>query len=293
MNSNIESWVSEVASQLDLPAKKKAAVISELRTHLQADFSDRLRRGLSEAEATREALAEMGESESVAGELNRIHRPEGSMERSLLAVIIMLAGYFGIVSTKSMIQLFTRLADESGRRGPWWYDQTRLVTDSALGERLLFLLPLVGVAFIVGYIARKRAWRCALLPVFTFQVLFILYVLAVGLIAGVLDEILPYIHWSLAETAELVINALAILGGAHLGAQLARSTAPYRRSLFALFAGMAGIIPAVGLFYIITSVRPAIGMRGLSGLIFFLAPISILMVWGLVLLARRVYRMYA
>ena len=292
MNSNIESWVSAVASQLDLPAKKRAAVISELRTHLQADFSDRLRRGLSEAEATRETLAEMGESESVAGELNRIHRPEGSMERSLLAVIIMLAGYFGILSTKSMIQFFTRLADESGRRGPWWYDQTRLVTDSALGERLLFLLPLVGVAFIVGYIARKRAWRCALLPVFTFQVLFILYVLAVGLIAGVLDEILPYIHWSLAETAELVINALAILGGAHLGAQLARSTAPYRRSLFALFAGMTGTIPAGGLFYIIMSVRPAAGVWNPSGFL-FLAPIVILTVLWLVLLARRVYRMYA
>jgi len=292
MNSNIESWVSEVASQLDLPAKQKAAVISELRTHLQSDFSDRLRRGLSEAEATRETLAEMGEAESVAGELNRIHRPEGSLARTFLGVLIMLAGYFGMLLMRGAVQAFARLADESGWRGPWWYDQIRLVTDSALVERLFFLLPLAGVAFIVGYIARKRAWRCALLPVFGFQVLFILVILAVALISGDLDEILPYMHLSLAETAESVIDALALLGGAHLGVLLARSTSPYRRSLFALFAGIAGIIPAFGLFYIITTLHPAAGIWNLPGFL-FLAPIACLLAWGLVLLARRVYRMYA
>lgn len=292
MNSNIESWVYTVASHLDLPEKRRAAVISELRTHLQADFSDRLRRGLSEAEATRETLAEMGEAESVAGELNHIHRPEGSLERSLLAVIIMLAGYLGISMMKGAVQAYARLADESGRQGHWWYDLARLVNDSALGKRLLFLLPLVGVAFIVGYIARKRAWRCALLPVFSFHVLMILMILVLASISGDLDEILPYIRWSLAGTAELAIDVLAILGGAHLGAQLARSTTPYRRSLFALFAGMTGIIPAVGLCFIIMSVHPAAGIWEPSGLL-FLAPVAILTVWWLVLLARHVYRMYA
>ncbi len=285
MNSNIESWVSEVASQLDLPARKKAAVISELRTHLQADFSDRLRRGLSEAEATRETLAEMGEAESVAGELNHIHRPEGSLARTFLGVLIMLAGYFGILLMTGAVQAYTRLADESGRRGPWWYDLCRLVTDSAIVERLFFLLPLAGVAFIVGYIARKRAWRCALLPVFGFIGLFILLALAVG--AG------PYVRWSLAGTAEKATYALALLVGAHLGVLLARSTSPYRRPLFALFAGIAGIIPAVGLILMTTGVIMSRGhSSGLAGLV-FLAPIVILMVWGLVLLARRVYRMYA
>ncbi len=284
MNSNIESWVSEVASQLDLPAKQEAAVILELRTHLQLDFSDRLRRGLSEAEATRETLAEMGEAESVAGELNHIHRPEGSLARTFLGVLIMLAGYFGIMSMKGVVQTYARLADEYGSRGRWWYDLNTLVTDSALGERLFFLLPLAGVAFIVGYIARKRAWRCALLPVFGFIGLFMLLALAVG--AG------PYMHWSLAETAELAIDALALLGGAHLGVLLARSTSPYRRSLFALFAGMAGIIPAVGLILITTGVITS-RVHGPSWGLVFLAPFFILMVWGLVLLARRVYRMHA
>jgi hypothetical protein len=291
MNSNIESWVSEVASQLDLPTKQEAAVISELRTHLQADFSDRLRRGLSEAEATRETLAEMGESESVAGELNHIHRPEGSLARSFLAVLIMLAGNSGVLLMRGAAQTYTRLADESGRRA--WYDLFRLVTNNAIVERLFFLVPLAGVAFIVGYIARKRAWRCALLPVFAFPVLMILMMLTLALILGDLDEILPYMHWSpsLAGTANFAIEVLAILVGAHLGAQLARSTSPYRRSLFALFAGMAGIIPAVGLILIvISSVYSAAGR--FSGLL-FLAPILILMVWGLVLLARRVYRMHA
>ncbi len=293
MNSNIESWVSEVASQLDLPAKQEAAVISELRTHLQADFSDHLRRGLSEAEATREALAEMGESESVAGELNHIHRPEGSLARIFLGVIIMLAGYFGILLMTGAVQAYSR-PGLFGRREPWWHDLSRLITDSAIVERLFFLLPLAGVAFIVGYIARKRAWRCALLPVFTFQVLFILFILAAALIFGDLDKILPYMHWSLAETAELAIDALALLGGAHLGAQLARSTTPYRRSLFALFGGIAGIIPVVGWIVIMAGVIMAQAHGSLNLVRFLpLAPIVILMAWGLVLLARRVYRMYA
>jgi len=294
MNSSIERWVSEVASQLDLPEKREAAVTSELRTHLQADFSDRLRRGLSEAEATRETLAEMGEAESVAGELNHVHRFEGSLARSFLGVLIMLAGYFGTIVMKGAVPAYARLADESGRQGHWWHNLARLVNDSALGNRLLFLLPLAGVAFIVGYIARKRAWRCALLPVFGFYVFWLLTVLTLALVTGRLDEILPYMHWSLAETAELAIHALVLLGGAHLGVLLARSTSPYRRSLFALFAGIASIVPAVGLFLIIMSVSmsPEPGLRNLPGLL-FLGPIVILMVWGLVLLARRVYRMYA
>ena len=292
MNSNIESWVSEVASQLDLPAKQEAAVISELRTHLQADVSDRLRRGLSEEEAAREALAEMGEAESVAGELNHIHRPEGSLARSLLGVLIMLAGYSGMVLMRGAAQAYTRLANESDRRA--WYDLFRLVTDNAIVERLFFLLPLAGVAFIVGYIARKSAWRCALLPVFGFIGLFILLVLTLALVFGDLDKILPYMHWSLAETAELAIDALALLGGAHLGVLLARSTSPYRRSLFALFAGMAGIVPAVGCIVIVTGVIMAQVHGNFSPVRFLpLAPILILMVWGLVLLARRVYRMHA
>lgn len=282
MNSNIESWVSEVASQLDLPVKKKAAVISELRTHLQADFSDRLRRGLSEAEATREALAEMGEAESVADKLNDIHRPEGSLARSFLGVLIMLAGYFGVSLMRGAAQAYSR-PDVFGGRGLWRHDLSRLVTDSAIVERLFFLLSLAGVAFIVGYIARRRAWRCALLPVFGFMGLFMLLALAAG--AG------PYMRWSLAETAEKATYALALLGGAHLGVLLARSASPYRRSLFALFAGMAGIIPAVGLILVMTGVMTSSG-RGPSWELVFLAPIVILTVWGLALLARRVYRTY-
>ena len=285
MNSNIESWVSEVASQLDLAAKKKAAVISELRTHLQADFSDRLRRGLSEAEATREALAEMGEAESVADKLNHIHRPEGSLARSFLGVLIMLAGYFGIFLMKGAVQAYSR-PDVFGGRGLWRHDLSRLVTDNALVERLFFLLPLAGVAFIVGYIARRQAWWCALLPVFAFVGLFMLLALAVG--AG------PHMHWSLAETADTAIDVLAILVGAHLGALLARSTSPYRRSLFALFAGIAGMVPAAGWVLVMTGVivSEVHGSPTFLGLV-FLAPILILTRWGLVLLARHVYRIYA
>ena len=290
MNSSIESWVSEVASQLDLPEKRKAAVISELRTHLQADVSDRLRRGISEAEATREALAEMGESESVAGDLNHIHRPEGSLARSSLGALIMLAGYFGVLLMIAAAQVYSR-PDVFGGRGLWRHDLSRLITDNAIVERLFFLLPLAGVAFIVGYIARKRAWRCALLPVLAFSVLFMSFAIVAALKAGIIDEVWPF--WSLAETADLAINVLAILVGAHLGALLARSTSPYRRRLFALFAGVGGIVPAAGLILVMTgAITGGDGGPNFWGLV-FLAPIIILMVWGLVLLARRVYRMYA
>lgn len=282
MNDQLEQWMSTVASRLDLPAKQKAAVISELRTHLQADFSDRLCAGLSPAEAARETLAQMGGAESVACELNHVYRPEGTLARTFIGVLIMLVGCEGIAMSRGMIYTLRGLADVLG-----CHDQAReawhWLTHIPQFGVLLVLLPLAGMAFVVGYIARRRAWRCALLP-------------ALGL--GFVGLAYPYLEgaqvywWSALATAagdwHFYAFALAILSGAHLGARLARSPSPYRRSLVALLAGIASVVPVLSWTAVLLT-EPSVTHRSLLGLI-LLPPILTLTVWALAMVVRRAPR---
>jgi len=282
MNDHLETWVSTVASQLELPARQETVVIEELRSHLQADFADRVRGRTPEDEAVRATLAEMGDPGSVAAELNRVHGTEGSLLRASLGVLIMLLGFVGIVAAMDggLVRTLDRLAGVLGRGR--WYGQAQSslhwLLESGLDQRVLFPLLLAGLSFLVGYVARRRGWKCALLPIVGFYGLATLAALAAGGEA----------RFSISGTAEYATYVLAVLAGAHLGARLARSRSPYRRPLFALLAGIAGWIPVLGWMDIASILNPA-SVPSLLGILILAAIVS-LTVLVLAVLARRVHR---
>lgn len=283
MNDHLETWVSTVASQLDLPARQETVVIEELRSHLQADFADRISKGIAEDEAIRATLAETGDPESVAAELNRVHSTEGSLLRTSLGLLIMLLGFVGIVGAMDggLVRTLDRLAAVLGRG--WWYAQAQSSLHSFLGsgldQRVLLPLLLGGLSFLVGYVARRHGWKCALLPIAGFYGLATLGALAFGQ---------GEVRLSVSGTAQYGTYVLAILAGAHLGARLARSTSPYRRPLFALLAGIAIWIPVLGWIDLVFLLNPASAPSLLGILI--LAAIVGLTVVVLVVLARRTHR---
>jgi len=283
MNDHFETWVSTVASQLDLPARQETVVIEELRSHLQADFADRVRGHAPEDEAIRATLAEMGDPESVAAELNRVHRPTSTLLRTALGALIMLLGFVGIIGAMDggLVRTLDRLAAVLGRG--WWYAQAQSslhsVLGSGLGQRVLFPLLLAGLSFLVGYVARRRGWKCALLPIAGFYGLATLGALAFGQ---------GEVRFSVSGTAQYAAYVLAVLAGAHLGAQLARSTSPYRRPLFALFAGIAGWVPVLGWVDLAFILSPA-SAPSLFGILILAAIVSLTVV-VLVVLARRTHR---
>jgi hypothetical protein len=282
MNDHLETWVSTVASHLDLPARQAAIVVEELRSHLEADLANRLRAGTPDSEATRATLAEVGDPGSVAAELNRVHSTEGSPLRTSLGVLTMLLGIVGIAAAmdSGLIRTLDRLAAVLGRGR--WYDHTQIalrwILDSGLAERVLFPLLLLGLSFIVGYVARRQGWKCALYPIAGFYVLATLGALASGAV----------LRFSVSGTAEYATYALAVLAGAHLGSRLARSASPYRRTVFALLAAVAAWIPALGWIDLALILSPA-STPSLFGILILVA-IAVVTVLALVLLARRMHR---
>lgn len=282
MDDHLETWVSTVASQLDLPARQAAVVIEELRAHLQADFADRVRGGISEDGAIRATLAEMGDPESVAAGLNRVHASERSVLRIVLGILLTLLGYSGIVfaETGGLAQIlygFARVA----RRSDWyaWPDAaSRWVTADELGRSAVILLPVFGVAFVVGYVARRRGWACALAPI--------------GLLLGarVLEAAFtPRATLLIADLASLAAAVAVPLAGAYLGMRLARSRAPVRLPLFGIGAGLAAVIPVygwIGLTIAPLSATASVTVASILALAFALNA----GVWTSVLLVRRMHR---
>jgi hypothetical protein len=288
MNDRVKMWLSTVASQLDLPAEQKAAVLDELQAHVQADLADRLRQGLSEDEAISATLAEMGDPKPVAVELNRVHSNETSLVRTLLGVQIMFLGFIGSIVATGAMEAWTRIGDQPmGPLGAGWWHRAllsflRWIVEHDLHQRAVLPLLLAGVSLIVGYVARRSAWKCAFLPIVGIYGLLMLVALSTG----------GQVRLDMASTASLGATVAALLGGAHLGAKLARSTRSYRRVLFGVVAGIASLIPSLGLIGGSVSVISAqVGARCPSILgVLILASIIVPGLLVLFALARRRWR---
>jgi hypothetical protein len=288
MNDCVKAWLSAIASQLDLPAEQKAVVLEELQAHVQADLADRLREGLSEEEAISATLAEMGDPGEAANGLNQVHGRERSLLRTLLGVQIMVLGFIGSIAARSAVEVWIRVADESiGPRGQgWWHGPplslSRWFVERDLHQFVLYPLLLLGVSFIVGYVARRSAWKCALLPVIGIYGVVTAIALAVG----------GQLRLDVASTAGLATEVAALVGGAHLGAKLARSKRSCRRMLFGLVAGIVSLIPLLGLMAAaVTLISGTVGVGHVSifGLL-ILASIVVPALLVLLVLARRRWR---
>jgi hypothetical protein len=243
INGDLYAWLVTVESYLDLPARRVEKIVSELRSHLCADFSDRLEAGLSEQEAAQQTLAEVGDAEAVAGGLNEVHRVEGSRLRTVLGYMIVVFGFYGIIlaETGGVTQIVSRIARVTGR---WeWYSLPDLASrwfapPVRIGYLAAIVLSAIGVAFLAGYVARRGGWALGLAPYAPFMVFSVLEV-------AMRQHRYPIgIELHLLVTP-ILMGAMLAMGG-HLGTELARWRSPYRRPLFAAVAGTAGIVPVLG-----------------------------------------------
>lgn len=91
------SWADEylkaVAEQIRVK-RIRQTLTDELRDHMELQKADFMEDGLSEEEAGRRTIEEMGDALLVGGELDRVHRPAPQWKGILLALLLMLLGIF-------------------------------------------------------------------------------------------------------------------------------------------------------------------------------------------------------
>jgi len=260
---------------------------------VQADLTDRMQAGLSEDEAVSATLAEMGDPAQAAKGLNRVHSGASSELRTLTGLQIMLLGFFGsITATERLGDIVQGL--EGRLDGGFWHDRLVLslqwIVEHELHQFVLFPLILAGVAFVVGYLTRKNAWNYTFLPVVIFYgaitLMATVATLAMGEKIGV--DLCFNVRFMVLHYGML---ALALLGGAHLGDQLARLDNPPRRRLFSLFAGIASLVPVIGWAVTIAQLSslPPGSQLTLGGLLLIIPLVSPGLL-TLVVLARRRWR---
>jgi hypothetical protein len=171
VNRHLETYLESVRSRLALSQSEAAEVVAELRAHLCADYGDRVAAGQDEAAAARQAAEEMGPPDSVAHQLNRVRRPEGSLLRTIAAVEIALFGFFGVLIgadgpfRRALHGVLDVIAIVIGGRFQIWYWTTwSWVTEHPPVGTVLVMLPLAGVALLAGFVAKRRGWAFGLAP---------------------------------------------------------------------------------------------------------------------------------
>lgn len=91
------SWADEylkaVAEQIRVK-RIRQTLTDELRDHMELQKADFMEDELSEEEAGRRTIEEMGDALLVGGELDRVHRPAPQWKGILLALLLMLLGIF-------------------------------------------------------------------------------------------------------------------------------------------------------------------------------------------------------
>jgi len=154
----LEQYLASVTSRFVLPTHQARRIILELRTHLYADFADRVTAGQDQTRAAQEAIAEMGGAVDVAMQFNQEHGTQGAAFRTLLALEVSALGLlFGLATMASC-----------------WRGQERIAAFP------LALSVAVGSPFLAGYIARRRGWAFGLAPVAALLVLPTLLLAAFG-----------------------------------------------------------------------------------------------------------------
>jgi len=235
-NEELEEFLSQVAAQLALSGADAEPFIAELRTHLYADYEERLAAGCDREIAAREATREAGEARGLAQEFARDAagvRSRRPVLRTIAALAIAVYGFFGAYAfcdyqvlmhaiarilprNSNGVLLVTGWAGHLYNAGDW-LSQHRQV------EGFVCSLPLLAaVAIPVGYVARRRGWLPATVPALLF------YLLTWQAVVRGKFPFAPYDHIALPLGQFLALGL-----GAWLGERLSRPRLRSRRFLVA------------------------------------------------------------
>jgi hypothetical protein len=210
-HSTLEQYLASLTSQLVLPAHQARRIILELRTHLYADFADRVTAGQDQTRAAQEAIAEMGGALDVAMQFNQEHGTQGAALRTLLALEVSALGLlFGLATMASC-----------------WRGEERIAAFP------LALSVTVGSPFLAGYIARRRGWAFGLAPPAALLLLPTLVLAASGVSPPANTEplLLTFLGMSVvAAIAGSLGSGFAVTAG-HLPRASATAVAPYLGAL--------------------------------------------------------------
>lgn len=86
-----DEYLREVAEQIRVK-RIRGALTDELRDHMELQKADYLDAGMTETEAEKRTVEEMGSALLVGGELDRVHRPKPQWKGMVLALLLMLLG---------------------------------------------------------------------------------------------------------------------------------------------------------------------------------------------------------
>lgn len=99
----IESWVATATR--GLPASVAASVRGELLSHLEDAIEAHLQKGLSQAEAMQNALADLGAADTTANGLSDVHRGYLHYQLALFACLVSLIALLGLPTLHAQLGL--------------------------------------------------------------------------------------------------------------------------------------------------------------------------------------------
>ncbi|WP_164845551.1 permease prefix domain 1-containing protein [Anaerosphaera multitolerans] len=92
-SNRVHTFIEEVCEQICW--KKSHKIVSkELENHIEDQFEENIKLGMSEDEATEKAIEEMGNGTVIGLELNEIHRPKSQWKLILTFIFLSLGGLF-------------------------------------------------------------------------------------------------------------------------------------------------------------------------------------------------------
>jgi hypothetical protein len=220
-NQELEEFLSKVETRLALSGADAEPFIAELRTHLYADYEERLAGGSDPETAARESIREVGEARCLAEEFARDAAGTPARHpvlRTIAALAIAVYGLFGayafsdyhvlrhaVERVHDLLWVFGLVSPLYG--AAHWLSQHPQIEDLVYG-----LPPLVVVGIAVGHVARRRGWMPAIVPALLF------WSVTWQAVAHGTFPFAPYEHVALPLGTFLALGL-----GAWLGQRLSRS----------------------------------------------------------------------
>ena len=156
--SEIERYLGDLRSALEVDAKRADEIIAEVRSHLEARAAELEASGMNRDEAMGEAVRGFGEAGLVAGDLvraNSRHRRPQAL-RALGAVAVSLGAGFALAalygSSESRNSLSVRIM--MSITGLDWFN----------AGWLLMVIALIPAALLAGMVGGRRFWWLASAP---------------------------------------------------------------------------------------------------------------------------------